>query len=151
MSQTNTNNGQNWNQISGRGGQVQGAPNGSGRGDRHNSHKNNSIAKYSFEGKIKDGPISKLQLQKQSIDPLNWRRLVTLFLYYAQTKITEASMRSSVPNMTESKMTSCRIIRTPTGSLLHTMCKLALSTQKPIQNLMGHDQYFSKPWNRLTS
>ena len=62
MSQTNTNtnNSQNWNQISGRGGQGQGAPNSSGCGDYHNSHGNNTITKYSFEGKIKDGTISKL-------------------------------------------------------------------------------------------
>ena len=61
MSQTNTNtnNGQNQNQNSGRGGLGQG-PGGRGRGDCHSDCGNNSIAnKYSFEGKMKDGPISK--------------------------------------------------------------------------------------------
>ena len=39
-------------------------PNGSGSGDPCNSHGNNLIAKYSFEGKMKDGPISKLTITK---------------------------------------------------------------------------------------
>ena len=66
MSQTNTNanNGQNRNQISGRGGQGQGGPNGSGRGDCRNGCRNNSITKYSFEWKMKDGPIYKLTITK---------------------------------------------------------------------------------------
>ena len=63
MSQTNTNtstnNGQNRNQNSGRGGRGRG-PSGSGCGDRRNGCGNNLIAKYAFEGKMKDGPISKL-------------------------------------------------------------------------------------------
>ena len=60
MSQTNTitNNGQN--QISRRGGRGQG-PGGRDCGDCHNDCGNNSIVyKYSLEGKMKDGPISKL-------------------------------------------------------------------------------------------
>ena len=70
MSQTytNTSNGQN-RQISRRGGRGQGSPNGSGRGDRRNNPGNNSIAKYSFEGKMKDGPISKLTITKTGHRP----------------------------------------------------------------------------------
>ena len=64
MSQTNTNanNGQNRNQNSRRGGKGQGAPNGSGRGDCCNNYGNKSIRKYSFEGKMKNGLISKLTI-----------------------------------------------------------------------------------------
>ena len=63
MSQNNihTNNGQNRYQNSGRGGRGLG-PNGSGRGDRRNDQGNKLIAKYSFKGKIKDGPISELTI-----------------------------------------------------------------------------------------
>ena len=66
MSQTNTNtnNGQNRNQISGRGGQGRGGPSSSDRGDRRNGRGNNMTAKYSFEGKMKDGRISKLTITK---------------------------------------------------------------------------------------
>ena len=55
MSQTNTNtnNGQNRNQISGRGGLGRGGLNSSGRRDRRNGHGNNLIAKYPFEIKNK--------------------------------------------------------------------------------------------------
>ena len=64
MSQTNTstNNGQNRNQISGRGGRGRKQPNGSGRGDRCNCHGNNLIARYTFEGKMKDSSLSKLTI-----------------------------------------------------------------------------------------
>ena len=61
---TNTNNGQNWNQISKRGGPDQGGPSGSGRGNRRNGRGNNSIAKYLFEEKMINGPISKLTITK---------------------------------------------------------------------------------------
>ena len=65
MSQTNTNtnNGSgntNRNQIFGRGGRGRGGPGGRGRGDCSNGRGNISVAIYSFEGKMKDGPISKL-------------------------------------------------------------------------------------------
>ena len=61
---TNTNNGQNRNENSGTGGWGQGAPNSSDRSDRRNGCGNNLIAKYSFEGKMNDGPISKLTINK---------------------------------------------------------------------------------------
>ena len=60
MSQTNTNtnNGQNRNQISGRGERGQGGPSGSSPDNRGNNYVDNSIAKYAFEGKMKDCSIS---------------------------------------------------------------------------------------------
>ena len=77
MSQTNTNtnNGQNRNQLSGRGGRGRRAPNGSGRGDRRNGRGNNSITKYTFEGKMKDGPISKLTITKTGHRPSQFKKI----------------------------------------------------------------------------
>ena len=72
---TNTNNGQNQNQISGRGGRGQGAPNGSGRGDCRNGRGNNSIAKYTFQGKMKDGPLSKLTITKTGHRPSQIKKI----------------------------------------------------------------------------
>ena len=75
MSQTNTNtnNGQNRNQISGRGGRCRGAPNGNGRGDCRNGRGKNLIAKYTFEGKMKDGPLSKLTITKTGHRPSQFK------------------------------------------------------------------------------
>ena len=62
MSQTNTNTNNisgntNRNQISRRGERGQGGPGDRGRGNCSNGHGNNLIPNYSFEGKMKDGPI----------------------------------------------------------------------------------------------
>ena len=78
MSQTNTNtnNGENRNQNSGRGGLGRG-PSSSGRGNRRNGRGNNSIAnKYSFEGKMKDGPISKLLITKTGHRPTQYKKIL---------------------------------------------------------------------------
>ena len=56
---TNTNNSQNWNQNSGRGGLDQGDITSGGRGNCCTSCGNTTIVKYSFEGKMKEGLISK--------------------------------------------------------------------------------------------
>ena len=72
---TNTNNGQNQNQISRRGGRDQEAPNGSGRGDHCNNCGNNSIAKYSFEGKMKDDLIYKLTSTKTGHRPSQFKKI----------------------------------------------------------------------------
>ena len=78
MSQTNTNtnNDQNWNQISRRGGRGQGASNGSGRDNCRNGRGNNSTAKYTFEGKMKDGPISKLIITKTGYQPTQYKKII---------------------------------------------------------------------------
>ena len=88
MSQTNTNtnNGQNRNQISGRGGPGEGAPKGSGRGDRRNGRGNNSIAKYSFEWKIKDGLISKLTITKTGHRPSQFKKISAALLLLCADK-----------------------------------------------------------------
>ena len=88
MSQTNTNTNTGAgnairNQITGRGGQAQGDSGGRGCGGYKGDHRNNSIAKYSFEGKMKDGCISKLTITKPGFEPLNIGRLLTLYSSYA--------------------------------------------------------------------
>ena len=67
MSQTNINtntwvSNTNWNQITRRGGQGQGGSGGRGYSGREGNCGNNSIARYLFEGKLKDGCISKLPI-----------------------------------------------------------------------------------------
>ena len=76
MSQTNTqtNNGQERFQNSRRGGQDQG-PIGSGHGDRRKDRGNKSIAKYSFKGKIKDGPISELTITETGHRPSQFKMI----------------------------------------------------------------------------
>ena len=66
MSQTNTNTNTgagntNRNHNAGRGGRGQGGSGGRGRGGCGND-RGKTIAKYSFEGKMKDGPLSKLTI-----------------------------------------------------------------------------------------
>ena len=102
MSQTNTNiiNGQNQNQILGRGGRGQGGPSGSGRGDCHKGRDNNLITKYSFERKMKDSLTSKLTITKSGHRSSQFKKIVTFFLYCAQIKTFEASMRASGPDVT---------------------------------------------------
>ena len=76
MSQTitNTNNDLNQNQISSRGGRGQRGLSGSGRGDCCNGRGNNSIEKYSFEGKMKDGTISKLVITETGHRPSQFKK-----------------------------------------------------------------------------
>ena len=79
MSQTNinANNGQNQNQNSGRGGRGQGSPKDNGRGDRRNVRGNNLIAnKYSFEEKMKDGPISKSLITETGHRPTQYKKII---------------------------------------------------------------------------
>ena len=77
MSQTytNTSNGQNWNQNSGKDGRGQGGPNGGGRGNCCNGSGNTTIAKYAFEGNMKDGPISKLLITKTGHRPTQFKKI----------------------------------------------------------------------------
>ena len=92
---TSTNNRQNQNQNSGRSGQGPGFPTGGGRGDPHNGCGNTKSAKYAFEGKVKHGPISKLLITKTGHRPTQFKKIATLFLYYAQIRTSEALMRFS--------------------------------------------------------
>ena len=79
QSNTNTNNGHNLN--SGRGGRGQGPSNGngsgrgSGRGNCRNDRGNKSIAKYSFKGKMKDSPISRLTITEPGHRPTQFKKI----------------------------------------------------------------------------
>ena len=78
MSQTNTNtnNGSdntNQNQISRRGGQGHGGSGGRGCG---NNRRNNSIAKYLFEGKNKDGCISKMTITETGHQVIQYKKIL---------------------------------------------------------------------------
>ena len=132
MSQNNThtNNCQNRYQNSGGGGQSRG-PNGSGRGDRHNNHEKKAITKYSFRGKIKDGSISELTITKTGHRPSQFKKIYDTLPYSALIKTTVASMKSSVLDVTRSKLTSCRLILTPTYGLTHITYKSPLSLRRP--------------------
>ena len=70
---TNTNNGHNRN--SRRGGRGRGASNDSGRSDRGNDCGNKLITKYSFEEKMKDGPISKLTITETGHRPSQFKKI----------------------------------------------------------------------------
>ena len=76
MSQNNThtNNGQNRYQNSGRGGRGRG-PNGSDLGDSCNNCGHKSTTKYSFKGKVKDGPISELKITETGHRPCQFKNL----------------------------------------------------------------------------
>ena len=71
----NINNGQNRNKNSRRGGQGQGGPSGGSHGDCSNDCGNKTIAKYAIEGKIKDGPISKLLITKTGHRPTQLKKI----------------------------------------------------------------------------
>ena len=67
MTQTNTNTSTgdgntNRNQTTAKGGRGRGGTGGKGRGGRGGDRGSNTTARYSFEGKMKDGPISKLTI-----------------------------------------------------------------------------------------
>ena len=81
MSQTNinTNNGSgntNQNQISGRGGRNRGGSGGRGCGSCSNNCGNNSIAKYLFEGKMKDDCISKMTTIETGYQATQYKKIV---------------------------------------------------------------------------
>ena len=102
MSQTNinANNGQNWNQNFGRGGRGRGTPNSSGPGDCRNDRGNKSIAKYSFEGQIKDSPISKLTITETGHNPSQFKKICNTLPVFCAIKTTVALMEFSIPDVT---------------------------------------------------
>ena len=81
MFQTNTNTNNdpgntNWNKISGRSGQGQGGSGGRGRGGHGGNCRNNSIAKYLFEEKMKDGYLSKLTITKSGHRATQFKKII---------------------------------------------------------------------------
>ena len=75
MSQPNTHTNNDHNRNSRRGGRGRGAPNGTGRGDRRTNRRKKSIAKFSFEGKMKDGPISDLTITETGHRPFQFKKI----------------------------------------------------------------------------
>ena len=80
MSQTNTNtntgaSNNNQNNNAGRGGRGQGDSGGRGRGNRGNDCENNTIARYSFEGKMKEGPLFKLTITKGGQQTTQYKKI----------------------------------------------------------------------------
>ena len=82
MSQTNTNTNTNTgagntnqNHNARRGGQGRGSSGGQGRGGRRNN-RGKTVAKYSFEGKIKDGPLSKLIITKGGQQATQYKKFI---------------------------------------------------------------------------
>ena len=80
MSQTNnTNTGagnNNRNNNARRGGRGQGGSGGRGRGGRGNDRGNNTIARYSFEGKMKEGPLFKLTITKGGQQTTQYKKII---------------------------------------------------------------------------
>ena len=76
MSQTNTNTNTgagntNQNHNAKRGGRGRGGSGGRGRGGHRKT-----VAKYSFEGKMKDGPLSKLTITKGGQRATQYKRII---------------------------------------------------------------------------
>ena len=93
MSQTNTNTvggNTNRNQNAARGGQGRVGSGGQGRGGRIsscisgriNGRGNSSIAKYSFEGKMKNGYLSQLTITESSNRAIQFKKIVDALLVY---------------------------------------------------------------------
>ena len=84
MSQTNTNTNTNTNtgagntnrnHNAGRGGRGRGGSGGRGRSGRGNNHRKTD-AKYSFEGKMNNGPISKLTVTKGGQQATQYKKII---------------------------------------------------------------------------
>mmetsp|Transcript_19527 Transcript_19527/g.20940 ORF Transcript_19527/g.20940 Transcript_19527/m.20940 type:complete len:93 (+) Transcript_19527:133-411(+) len=82
MSQTNTNNGNgdtNQYHNTGRDGQSQGGSCGQCPGNRNGNRGNNSIANYSFEGKLKDRCLSNLKITKSGHRATQFKKILDTF------------------------------------------------------------------------
>ena len=84
MSQTNTNTNTNTNtgagntnrnHNAGRGRRGQGGSDGQGGGSRGNNCRK-TVAKYSFEGKKKDGPLSKLTITEGGQQATQYKKII---------------------------------------------------------------------------
>ena len=79
MSQTNTNIGggnTSCNQNAARGGHGRVGSGGRGRGGRTSGRRKSSTAKYSFEGEMKDGCLSKLTITESSNRATQYKKIV---------------------------------------------------------------------------
>ena len=90
MSQTNINantgaGNTNRNHNAGRGGRGRGGSGGRGRGGRGNNC-GKTIAKYSFEGKMKDGPLSKLTITKGGQRGTQYKKIIDTLPVFCANK-----------------------------------------------------------------
>ena len=89
MSQTNTNtrgSNTNRNQNAARGRQDQGGSGGQGRCGCISDRGNSSIAKYSFEGKMKDGCLSKLTITESANRAIQYKKITDALPVYCVDK-----------------------------------------------------------------
>ena len=89
MSQTNTNTrggNTNCNQNAARGGWGQGGSGRRGHGGRTSGRGNSSIAKYSFEGKMKDGCLSKLTITDGSTRAVQHKKIINALPVFCADK-----------------------------------------------------------------
>ena len=91
MSQTNTNtntgaSNTNHNHNAGRGGRGRGGSGGRGRGGCGNDC-GMTVAKYSFEGKMKDGPLSKLTITKSGQQATQYKKILDALPVLAADKV----------------------------------------------------------------
>ena len=120
MSQTNTNTNTNTgagntnrNHNAGRGGRGRGGSGGRGRGGRGNDC-GKTVAKYSFEGKMKDGPLSKLTITKGGQQATQYKKIIDALpvfcadkgytfigdVIWTNTELLEAAFLPTYPNAT---------------------------------------------------
>ena len=81
MSQTNTNTNSgagntNRSHNTGRGGRGQGGSGIPGRSGRGSNRGNSTTARYSFEGKMKDGPLSKLTITEAGQRATQFKKII---------------------------------------------------------------------------
>ena len=93
MSQTNTNTNTNTgagntNQShnAGRGRRGRGGSGGQGRSGHGNDHRKNTVARYSFEGKMKDGPLSKLTITKSGQQATQYKKIIDVLPVFCADK-----------------------------------------------------------------
>ena len=90
MSQMNTNTGGgniNHNQNVARGRWGQGGFGGQGQGGRSSNYKNSSIAKFLFDGTMKDGCLSKLTITESTNWAIQFKKITdALPVFFVQTK-----------------------------------------------------------------
>ena len=119
MSQTNTNtntgaSNTNWSHNAGRGGRGRGGSGGRGRGGRGNDRGKTTVAKYSFDGKMKDGPLSKLTITENGQRANQYKKIIDALPVFCAdkgykfiddiirtgTKLTEAKFKPAYPDVT---------------------------------------------------
>ena len=124
MSQTNTKTNTNTNTGAGntnqshntrRGGRGQGGSSRRGRAGRGNNCGKNTVTRYSFEGKMKDGPLSKLTITEGGQQATQYKKIIDVLPVFCadkgykfiddviqtNTKLLEAAFLPTYPEATQ--------------------------------------------------